>query len=764
MPRVPTPVLRAVEGLTEHSGRTLAIVGPPLSGKSAILAELSSRLQPLGTRIIELRGSYRDREVPYAALEGLRPPRPGVLATTPEEGDGGEQPDGLGSAVAVPFGSDVAVPRGRRRRGERARWSILGTPVRSRSANEGDPEAYWDDLRAEFQGARAHPVAILAEDAALFDPSSREFLVALSRRVRLRPLLLALALDSSVADSRLWEEPLFGRGDVDWVRLREAAPDAREMAHLRSVYLELPATAQRVVGILALLGGEATDVVLARAARLGMAQLGEAVAPASGLGLIRRHEGKVELVPRETASIVPRFLSEEANRRMHGEIADALTALSPEPTLGRRIEVARHLLIGAPGPSAIARLEEAAELSLRLSAYDTAVELLDDAVSCLGSVEEAARIAAEPRLRLLRAVALFRAGLPSEGESEAREGVEGAIRARLSAADLAERVEPLLFAMRAAGPRPSLTMTQLELAERCHEAGLTEVELEFETILADAYTERNQQDRARSAAVHAERIARPLAEPHLQAYGMLARGLVQIHGNPVEQEEAERYLRSARELFGTTRRWELDYMAGDLEARLLELRGQPDRALALRQQCVATLERERPRFVELAHRVGIAEILLDRGTTSGLVPTLERAHAIAEALHLLPPSPAFLRLWLLEGRWNAIQGNGERARDCWQALADLPPAKAVPQVRAEALVRLALLERASDRPEVATGWEELLTSRETLTALPASWRPWVRRLEEISLSSRLGGGRLPPGPLPSGKGQRNEGNAPGASP
>ncbi len=746
MPSVPSPLLRALESLGEYSGRTLVIAGPPSSGKSKLLVEVRNRLRGLGARSIELQGNYRQRTVPYGALDGLRDkgPRP----EAPADATAGEPPlaidIGPGPIGALPLPTEVPAPRGGRRRGDRGRRTFLGTPVRARSANEGDPDAFWQDLLPEFRGSQAHPVAILIEDGALFDAESREFVVALSRRAPLRPLLIVVTLDTSVPDARLWEDRLLGRSDVDWVRLTDVAPDPREVHRLKALFEDLPTPTQRVLGALALLGGDSGEVVLARVARLRFTQLGEHLLPATKIGLARVRDGRVELLPRSSAPIVSALLTESTRRQIHVEIAEALAALSPEPNPARRVEVAHHMFLGEPGPGAAARLLEAAELSLGVFAFDSAAELLADAVTCLASIPVSDRAALEPELRLIYARALFFAGRPAEGEAELREGVSTAIRAGLPASTIAEQLEPLLLAMRATGPRPSLTMTQLELAERAQDGGLAEVELLFETLLADFHMERHQVERAQAAALRAAQIAHRLRERYFQAFGLLAMGFTRISGTAEERAQAERYVRAARHLFGVARRWEFDHLAGEYEARLLEAQGDPMRALHLRRRSVGTLEREKLLSIELAHEVGIAELLLDQGTSAGVAAALERAGTIVRTLHLVPPAPGLLRCWLAEGRSRALAGDAGAARDAWEAIADLPETKSIPSIRAEALVRLALLERASDRAEAAETWGTEVAAPVLRSALPDTWRPWVDRLAEIAAGSQLGGGRIPP--------------------
>ena len=767
MPSTPSPVLRAIQGLAEHSGQTLAIAGPPMSGKSAVLGQLRDILKSQGARVVELRGSYRGRTIPYGGLDGLRsealPPAPGAAfpggdAPAGEEGTDGTVGDAdvpLGVGPVIPYIPD-RLPRGRRSRGDRPRTSFLGQPVRGRSANEGDPDAYWREILPEFRGEKPHAVAVLVEDASLFDTESREFLVALSRRARLRPLLIAVTLDTTVPGFVAWEEAFLGRGDVDWIRFTTSAPDPREAHRLKSIWDDLPSATQRVAGYVALLGGTTGEVVLSRVARLNFTQLGDALLPATGVGLVKVQEGRVTIPHSAWTPLTVDLLPEPQRKEMHLDIANALSALSPEPTLARRIEVARHYLSWFPGPMALERLFEAAQLSLEFSWFDTAEELLQEALGCLSSLAPAERGPLEPELRILHSEALFAAGRVAEAEAEFREGVEGALRGKVAPGALAEWVEPLIISMRVVGPRPSLSTMLVELAERCHDAGMLELEVLFEAMIAEFHFERNLPDKARKESYRAARLARQLPDGHLQAVALLAVGLARIEGSPDEQELAGKFLHAARTMLGRARRWELDYLAEDLEARLLERQGEMVRAKELREQSLPGVQRAKIPAIELYHHLGIAEIQLDRGTTKGAETALARARAIVDRQHLLPPSPGLLRLWLLEGRQLALNDSLDAARDRWEALAEAPSSAAIPRLRAEATVRLALLAYSVRRNDDAAELVRRLEGPDLKSALPPGWEAWIGQLDTRAPQSEHGGSPLPP-PLPgSGKSQKSE--------
>jgi len=744
---LPSPVLRALEGLGENSGRTVVVTGPPLSGKSRLIEEIRGRLVERHARVIHLKGSFRTRSVPFGALDGLREP----TGPLPDEGgptaDAGDV-DPMGLEVpaigTVPFLPEH-VPGGRSSRSGRGRGGrFLGQPVRTRSANEGDPEGFWKQLLPEFLGPEAHPVAILIDDATLFDPDSREFIVWLSQRARFRPFLIVMSLDTSNPGYVPWEEAFLSRGDVDWVRISEPLPDPREAHRLKAVWDDLPSVTQRVAGFVALLGGSVGEVVLSRVTRLGFPQLAEAVLPATGVGLIKISEGKVTIPHLPWRTLTADLVPEIPGKEMHLEIANALSALSPEPSLARRIEVAHHYLAWFPGPMALRNLLEAAELSLQLLAFDSAEELLREALECVGAVPASEREALEAELRILHARALFFAGRLAEGQSELRDGVTGALPAGIPPDTVGEWLEPMIVALRAVGPRPSLTTLLSELAERAHDARAVEVEVLLQAVLAEFHAERREFDQARQESHRAALLGSRLPEGHLQAIALLAVGLARIEGSPEQQEMAARLLRASRVTLGRDRRWELDFVAEDLEAHLWEVRGDIRKGRQIRERSLNALQRQKLLPIELSHRLAIVEGLLDEGVTKGVAESLDRARTIEETLHLLPPSPGLLRFWLIEGRYLAIEDSVDAARDRWLALIDEPGALSLPRPRAEALLRLALLEYARKRPDEGDVLAERLLESSTLSALPPSWQALVPDLASLAPRTLHGGGRLPP--------------------
>jgi hypothetical protein len=134
----------------------------------------------------------------------------------------------------------------------------------------------------------------------------------------------------------------------------------------------------------------------------------------------------------------------------------------------------------------------------------------------------------------------------------------------------------------------------------------------------------------------------------------------------------------------------------------------------------------------------------------GVEESLTRARTIADTLHLLPPSPLLLKLWVIEGRQMAQEEMAEEARERWLAVIDEPEALGLPVLRAEALIRLALLEFARKRPEDAGPFVQRLGEGDLAAALPPSWVPLIADLERIAPATAHGGARLPPAARSSG--------------
>jgi hypothetical protein len=99
---------------------------------------------------------------------------------------------------------------------------------------------------------------------------------------------------------------------------------------------------------------------------------------------------------------------------------------------------------------------------------------------------------------------------------------------------------------------------------------------------------------------------------------------------------------------------------------------------------------------------------------------------------------------VLEGRQLALNDSLDAARDRWEAVAEEPGADSIPRLRAEALVRLALMAYSTKRTEDAEVLTRQLATPEILAALPLGWEKWIGELERRAPHSEHGGAPLPP--------------------
>jgi tetratricopeptide (TPR) repeat protein len=786
MPTVPSAIVRSIGGLADGSGRTLVIAGPPLSGKSELLQEIRQQLANRPVRLVELRGTYRERQTPYAAFASAQETANPTPTNVPEEetipggapafvppdpraepesdgegGDPGSSPDEPAPFSPYAYGPIEESPRSRRSRQDRGGSSFFG-PSRRRGEAMVDPSEYYRGLLDEFRAEPGRSVAILVEDATLVDPESRDVLLYLGERTRWRPLLVVLVLDASLPAFAAWEERLLGRGDVDWVRIQQAKHDPREAVRLRENFDAIPDATQRVLVFTALMGGSVSEVSLGRATRLNFRTLAEALAPAVEASLVRVGDGKVTIPHAAWVGLLPDLVPDAVRREMHREIGDALAALNPEPDLKRRIELANHYYASAPDPTALRYLLETAEISERLAAFDASEEAVAKALTCLPSLAAADRPEAEAELRLFHARTLVFAGRSSDAERELEEGITVALNEHVPADRLEEWVELLLPALRAAGPRPSLVLELTELAERCHTAGTVPAEVMLLIGLSEYAFDRGDVDRARLEADRALRRARPLGPGPVQGLALLAMGSVLSGGPPAERALGGRFFASSRSMLAASRRYGLEQIAEELRLRAIEHRRNPKEAIAGHERAIPVCQRLRAGMVELYHHLDVAKLLLD-GPPTGypkVAKTIARARELAEIHHLLPPCESLLREWVLEGRWAASEERLDVARDRWGALLDRPGPVLYPRLRAEAAIRLAVLEFADHRPTEAASFLARLDDEELRHAVPPRWIVTSDGLSARADTLRYGAAALPragAGPYPS------EGKSPGAS-
>lgn len=730
----------------------MVIAGPAYSGKSELLGEVREHLRQHGVDVRDLQGSYGGRSVPYSTVA---PIEQGGTAVEPEEThaeDPGDAPEGdpedgppedpealtetqapgvENDSLVSPYEFVPAEPTGGSRRRGGARplgMAAFLPPTRPRSAAALDSATFWQELVDAFHGSRDRPVAVLVEDASLADAESRDFLLDLTDRARTRPLLIVLVLDLSLPMYGSWEERLIGRGDVDWVRHSRSRVDPREEARLREGFEALPELTRRILGYVALMGGSVSEVGLGRVTRMTWRQLADALLPATEANLVKLQEGKLLIASESAAELFPQLLPAEWRDDMHREIAEALAALSPEPDLRRRLELAQHYFAWDRGPVAMRYLLETAELTEKLSAFDDAEECLAKAILCVPSLPEADRREAEAELRLFRARILFFSGRPTEAEQELREGMTAALGSSVTHERLEEWVEALVPSLRAMGPRPSLVIGLVELADRAHDAGAIEAETLLQTVIAEHEAERNRPKKARDEANRAARLARQIGRGPVQALALMAVGISRLEGTAEERDQAHSYLKTAQIILGASRRYLLQQHADEVALRLMALNGQ--RALALRghERSIPVAQRLNAPLVELYHHLGVVGLLLDEPATPRIEAELHRVRELTELLHLLPPAPGLLRLWLLEGRYAAATKSEEVARDRWRSIVDLPGLGTPPRIRSEAMLRLAILELTQGNDARARELLDRLKEKEARAGLRPEWIEWLPTL------------------------------------
>ncbi len=724
MSELPSPVLRALAGLDEGCGRTLVIAGPSFSGKSALLEKVRSHLEREGTFVVNLKGIYRDRETPFAAALRLRsvgdPPEMTGLESTP-----GEAPSAGPVEEPIPYIPEEAATQPRRRGGERRRGVVLGrtyvTPARRSEIK--DPGEYWNSLIRGL-GEQYRNAAILVEDAALVDQESRGFLLALTERNRFRPVLLAFALDSQIGGFSDWEERLVGRADVDWVRFDRPQPDQRERPRVEEAIEALPEAARRAVGFLALMRGTVPAVTLGRVLGTSGAALRTTFEPGITGGVVKHEEGIVSLTHADWSEFIAELIPEETRREMHHQIALAMQALTTEPNLQRRAEIAQHFFQWEHGVAAFRALLDAEAVAERLDAFDMADDLLGSAIACVHGLPSGERAEAFADLKVNEARVLISAGRPRDAAKSLAEGMTFALRAGVAETRLEEMVEGILPILRGTGPRKEFLTEVRDLSERCHDARAHTCEVLLLALLGEYEVMHHRMDRAQAEARRAVHVARALAPGPAQAVAMVAMAASHVEGTDEQRAVAEKFVKAAQGLLTHSRRYALQQQAEALAIRLKEVGGEFGAALQSHDRAIAVAQRLGTLPIELDHQLAIARILFDE-QKEGDAPalrtktTLRRAGEIVGLLHLLPPSPGLLDLWLAEGRLEVGLGHPDAARERWQALMDLPTGQGLSRVSGEATARLALLEDAEGRESEARRYSDLFWERESSAGLSA---------------------------------------------
>ena len=475
-------------------------------------------------------------------------------------------------------------------------------------------------------------------------------------------------LDVSLPAFQPWEERLAGRAEVDWVRFRHAKPDPREASRLQEKLELLPEATQRVLVLLTLLGGAVPELTLARVTRLGVNELANALAPALSANLIRVHEGKVMIPHDAWIDIIPGIVPEAQLRPAHLEVAEALAAMTPEPDLKRRMELTHHYYEAAHDPLSLRYLLETAEICDQLQASDAAEDLLARALNCVGSLPPTAQGVTAAEIRLLHARSLAFAGRVSEAEEQLHEGFSLALSCGADEDRLEEWAELVLPALRMLGPRPTLLEILRELSERCGEVGAVGAQVVFDVLIAENDHERGEYAEAlRKANLAAER-ARDLDPLVAQSAARVAASMFVARGGYSVEAEEELFLLAQTDP-GRARRSPFAQVVDEVQLRLVERRRDPIEALAAHQRAIPVCQHLRAVVTELYHQLDIAEIELDAKPTSKTRETANRAVELVELLHLIPPSPVWARSWLVQGRFAALEGRLDEARDIWGAVA-----------------------------------------------------------------------------------------------
>ncbi|MCI4322267.1 MAG: hypothetical protein L3K05_08200, partial [Thermoplasmata archaeon] len=542
-----------------------------------------------------------------------------------------------------------------------------------------------------------------------------------------------------------WEERLLGRGDVDWVRIPAARHDPREAQRLGDNFAAIPDATQRVLVFAALMGGSVSEVSLGRATRLNFRALAETLAPAVDANLVRLADGRVTIPHSAWVELLPDLVPASVRAEMERDIGDALAALNPEPDLKRRIEMARHYFAAAPDPTALRYLLETAEISERLAAFDASQEAVASALTCLPSLPAGDRPEAEAELRLFHVRTLIFAGRIGDAERELEEGIAVALNGEVATDRLEEWVELLLPALRAAGPRPSLVMELTELADRCQTSGATAAEVMLLIALSDFAFDRGDVAKARVESDRALKHARTLGPGPVQGLALLSMGTVLSEGTAQERALGGRFVASARRMLAASRRDGLEQIAEELRLRVLEHRRDAKEAIAGHERAIPVCQRLRAGMVELYHHLDVATLALD-GPATGYPKAgkaIQRARELTETHHLLPPSWGLLREWVLEGRIAAAEERLDAARDRWGSILDRPGPILYPRLRAEAAIRLALLEFADHRPSEARGFLHRLDDDELHGAIPKRWVVSPEVLQGKAEGLRHGAAALP---------------------
>jgi AAA ATPase domain len=680
----PPAFLRAYAGLEARSGRTIALAGPPTSGKSARIAELRAELGRRGVVVLTTEGSYRDRDLDYGALTTLWPQYSEKVQDSDES-----TPSLLPGTLGDAFGGEGMPAMGGRRRSRGMRFGSTGP--RTGSGGFESMTAVWTAFTERFRKGESVSLALVIEDATLLDPASRTLLLKLSQLARRRPFLLVLELDSSLPSFSQWEEELLGRPDVDWIRLSHPHADARETDRLEEIMGSLSAPASRLVGFVALLGGSTSEVVLARIARERTFELIELLRPALSANLLKSSEGRIAIAHEAWVDHLVESIPEERRREMHRIVAEGLEALSPEPNLQRRFQIADHFFAAEAGLLALRHLVEAAHLAERVLAFDPAEAALAKAIECLPDSPDPALQELRIELRLERAKLLAFAGRPNEAERMIAEAVEATEHSLPPESRVEELLLMLVQVVFILGPRPSLRQVLQDTEERLRGLKWTGPEAIAHAVLAYLDMLGAHLADAESEIQSARSLSVRPGDELAHIAGLLIDGLIELWNADTAPPAVARILEQARQLLRGSHLTELELLSTVVEARWTELSEGRAAGMKITERGLTVAERTGTLWLELFLQSQRVALLLGAGSPDAVRPALQRTQFLVETLHLVPPSPALIRVWGFEARLARLEGHFEEAREEWLDVLAHSGYAGLPRTRAQALYRLAAL-------------------------------------------------------------------------
>ncbi len=432
-PEIVVELERALDEIGSESSRSLLLLGPDGSGKSAVLRHAADRARVRGFRVLQGRGipeeiarpfslgqellsafEESEEEAAFATHGGPAPTRWGEAGRGGRPRSPSESGDGHGLSVEGLEG--LLSPTGQ--------TSIVGMG------------AARDALRRRFvdrflEAPRGSPVVIVIDDLSLVDGLSRDLVLALAREGRGKNLLLIATAGASphagtpeertmrrAVDDGVLKELLLrpltvaevgefatwlmggarpGANDVlRWHTETEgnplclellvrsvagARPRSRgEAAAVRDVLAELveraralEGTDRRVLTYASAFGREFGFPKLEAAIGLSEEAIGEALDRLVRQGLLRERGAEVyEFVSERLWATVYSDLTETRRAIIHRKIASALEGRSD----ASEFELARHHYLGRNDPKAIEYNLRAADQAARAFAFETALSLV----------------------------------------------------------------------------------------------------------------------------------------------------------------------------------------------------------------------------------------------------------------------------------------------------------------------------------------------------------------------------------------------------